>query len=80
MLLMIADIPRTFPDNIYFQDTPGDPQAKRGPLYNVLVALGTKNPSVGYCQVCICSGHIIIKQTLGTDECKKVTSKHDANK
>ncbi|ELT92326.1 hypothetical protein CAPTEDRAFT_210789 [Capitella teleta] len=45
-----TDIPRTFPDNIYFQDTPSDPQCKRAPLFNVLVALGHKNPSIGYCQ------------------------------
>ncbi|XP_076323864.1 growth hormone-regulated TBC protein 1-A-like isoform X2 [Tachypleus tridentatus] len=42
------DIPRTFPDNIYFKVDSLD--GKRQPLYNVLVAFAQKNPSVGYCQ------------------------------
>ena len=50
--IVIADIHRTFPDNIYFQDTPSDPNAKRKPLFNVLVAFGHKNKQAGYCQVC----------------------------
>ena len=47
----VADIPRTFPDNIFFQDVPSDPNAKRLPLYHVLIALAHKNQRVGYCQV-----------------------------
>ncbi|KAI0221408.1 Growth hormone-regulated TBC protein 1-A [Lamellibrachia satsuma] len=45
-----SDIPRTFPDNIFFQDVPSDPNAKRVPLYHVLIALAHKNQHIGYCQ------------------------------
>lgn len=41
------DIPRTFPDNIYFKDAP---DGKRKSLYNVLVAFAHQNEHVGYCQ------------------------------
>lgn len=45
------DIHRTFPDNIYFRDeSGGDPNCKRGPLFNVLVAVSHKNKTTGYCQ------------------------------
>lgn len=44
------DIHRTFPDNIYFQDAPSDPNAKRGALFNVLVAIAHNNRQIGYCQ------------------------------
>jgi len=43
------DVPRTFPDNIYFKDTP-DPRAKRKCLTNVLYAVAHKHPDIGYCQ------------------------------
>lgn len=41
------DIPRTFPDNIYFKN---DPDGKRKLLFNVLVAFAHHNQNVGYCQ------------------------------
>ena len=50
-LLLFLDVPRTFPENIYFQNTPTDPLGKRGPLFNILYALAVKNKEVGYCQV-----------------------------
>lgn len=37
------DLPRTFPDNIYFNDI-------KMPLFNVLVAYAHNNKDVGYCQ------------------------------
>lgn len=37
------DIPRTFPENIYFE-------VHKNELFNVLVAFAHQNPSVGYCQ------------------------------
>jgi len=42
-----TDIPRTFPDNIYFQH-PG--QGFLHPLYNVLIAFVNYHPEIGYCQ------------------------------
>ncbi|XP_035231519.1 growth hormone-regulated TBC protein 1-like [Stegodyphus dumicola] len=42
------DIPRTFPDNIYFKGTSDD--SKRESLKNVLLAFAHHNPSIGYCQ------------------------------
>ena len=37
------DIPRTFPENIYFD-------VHKNELFNVLIAFAQQNPSVGYCQ------------------------------
>ncbi|XP_070799290.1 growth hormone-regulated TBC protein 1 isoform X2 [Pituophis catenifer annectens] len=45
---IITDINRTFPDNIKFRKTAVPCLQKT--LYNVLVAYGHHNPSVGYCQ------------------------------
>ncbi|UYV70170.1 GRTP1 [Cordylochernes scorpioides] len=42
-----TDIPRTFPDNIYFRN---DPEGKCKNLKNVLVAFAHYDKSVGYCQ------------------------------
>ncbi|GFY54847.1 growth hormone-regulated TBC protein 1-A [Trichonephila inaurata madagascariensis] len=42
------DIPRTFPDNIYFKTE--SPDSKRESLKNVLLAFAHKNPLIGYCQ------------------------------
>lgn len=41
------DVPRTFPDNIYFRDYK---EGKLTSLYNVLVAFSHHNKNVGYCQ------------------------------
>lgn len=41
------DVPRTFPDNIYFHD---GRDSKQEPLFNVLVAHAHHNLGVGYCQ------------------------------
>jgi len=43
-----TDLPRTFPDNIFFS-TGGNHQQQ---LYNILVAYAHDNHQVGYCQVC----------------------------
>ncbi|XP_026563160.1 growth hormone-regulated TBC protein 1 [Pseudonaja textilis] len=45
---IMTDINRTFPDNIKFRKTAVPCLQKT--LYNVLVAYGHHNPSVGYCQ------------------------------
>ncbi|KAM6447370.1 growth hormone-regulated TBC protein 1 isoform 1-T1 [Liasis olivaceus] len=45
---ILTDINRTFPDNIKFRKTAVPCLQKT--LYNVLVAYGHHNPSVGYCQ------------------------------
>ncbi|GIY64783.1 hypothetical protein CDAR_303061 [Caerostris darwini] len=42
------DIPRTFPDNIYFKTA--SPDSKRESLKNVLLAFAHQNPAIGYCQ------------------------------
>ncbi|KAK4298628.1 hypothetical protein Pmani_029046 [Petrolisthes manimaculis] len=42
-----VDIPRTFPDNIYFRDYK---EGKLGSLKNVLVAFSNHNKEIGYCQ------------------------------
>ncbi|XP_054719226.1 growth hormone-regulated TBC protein 1-like [Uloborus diversus] len=42
------DIPRTFPDNIYFKCSSSD--SKQQPLKNVLLAFAHQNPTIGYCQ------------------------------
>jgi len=44
------DIPRTFPENIYFADQKEDPNCRLLPLTNVLVALAHRHPDIGYCQ------------------------------
>ncbi|XP_047486440.1 growth hormone-regulated TBC protein 1-A-like [Penaeus chinensis] len=41
------DVPRTFPDNIYFRDYN---EGKLTDLYNVLVAFAHHNKKIGYCQ------------------------------
>lgn len=43
------DVPRTFPDNIYFRDYK---EGKLSNLYNVLIAFSQHNKKIGYCQVC----------------------------
>ena len=52
MYIFIADMHRTFPDNLYFMAV-GDKNCLRQPLFNVLVALGHKNTESSYCQVTI---------------------------
>ena len=41
------DLPRTFPENIYFQNSKGC----QDQLYRVLFAFAADNPDIGYCQV-----------------------------
>lgn len=55
----LSDIHRTFPDNILFKSE----ASLQGSLFNVLVAYGHHNKTVGYCQVktmttsaCSCRG------------------------
>ena len=43
-----TDLPRTFPDNIYFDPT--HPDSLRPALNNVLRAFAVSNPGIGYCQ------------------------------
>ena len=52
-VLLIADIHRTFPENIYFARM-DDPAGLQKPLKNVLSAFALNNPHVGYCQVSCC--------------------------
>jgi hypothetical protein len=42
-----TDLPRTFPDNIFFNNT----ENQQHQLYNVLLAFAHQNKIVGYCQV-----------------------------
>ena len=44
-----SDVPRTFPNNIYFQGPTSS--AQQNALSNVLVAVAHNNPDIGYCQV-----------------------------
>lgn len=44
-----TDLPRTFPDNIFFSAEENHQQQ----LYNILVAYAHDNHQVGYCQVCV---------------------------
>ncbi|KAE8625742.1 hypothetical protein XENTR_v10006376 [Xenopus tropicalis] len=46
--LVITDLNRTFPDNVLFQKN-ANPSLQKD-LYNVLVAYGQHNKTVGYCQ------------------------------
>ena len=41
------DLPRTFPDNIFFNNT----DRHQRQLYNILLAFAHQNQEVGYCQV-----------------------------
>lgn len=50
----LADMHRTFPDNILFKSK-AEPSLQ-GALYNVLLAYGQHNQAVGYCQVRRASG------------------------
>ena len=43
-----TDVPRTFPDNIYFKDYK---EGNLETLHNVLVAFAHHNVKIGYCQV-----------------------------
>lgn len=45
-----TDLPRTFPDNIFFIPSEGSQQE----LYRVLFAFAADNTNVGYCQVLNC--------------------------
>lgn len=42
-----TDLPRTFPDNIFFNNT----ENQQYQLYNILLAFAHQNKTVGYCQV-----------------------------
>lgn len=48
-VLLFSDIPRTFPDNIYFKNS--SPDSKQEALKRVLLAFAHQNPKIGYCQV-----------------------------
>lgn len=41
------DLPRTFPDNIFFNNL----ENQQDQLYNILLAFAHQNTTVGYCQV-----------------------------
>lgn len=43
------DIPRTFPQNIYYKDVSTEPSLRPG-LRRVLLAFAVQNPQIGYCQ------------------------------
>lgn len=42
-----VDVPRTFPDNIFFQPSSENQSA----LFRILYAFAAQNPNIGYCQV-----------------------------
>ncbi|XP_041355294.1 growth hormone-regulated TBC protein 1-like [Gigantopelta aegis] len=44
------DIPRTFPENVHFDDTELNPNGQQQPLQRVLSAIAKHNPRLGYCQ------------------------------
>ena len=43
-----TDLPRTFPNNMYFDKTSST--CYQRPLYNILRAFANNNPNIGYCQ------------------------------
>ena len=45
---IVADMPRTFPDNAHFDST--NPASLQTPLLRILRAMANSNPKVGYCQ------------------------------
>ncbi|CAH8493092.1 unnamed protein product [Heterobilharzia americana] len=49
MNVILADVPRTFPENVHFQDTNG-PNNKLVSLERVLSAFAVHCPNIGYCQ------------------------------
>lgn len=51
------DLPRTFPDNIFFNNTP----CHQLQLYNILLAFAHQNKVVGYCQVIVVHKQFIKK-------------------
>lgn len=46
--IILIDVPRTFPDNIFFVDMR---EERPSQLYRILVAFSHHNKTVGYCQV-----------------------------
>lgn len=46
----ILDIPRTFPNNLYYRENAGK-DSLRPALRRVLLAFAIHNPNIGYCQV-----------------------------
>lgn len=49
MSVILADLPRTFPENVFFKNFT-DPESKLPSLKRVLVAFAAQFPKVGYCQ------------------------------
>ncbi|TPP57017.1 Growth hormone regulated TBC protein 1 A [Fasciola gigantica] len=49
MSVILADVPRTFPENVFFRDS-GSRLSKLRSLQRVLSAFAVKFPRVGYCQ------------------------------
>lgn len=49
-VLIVSDIPRTFPENPFFQVEKTTEDNLLGPLRNILFAFVAHNPDVGYCQ------------------------------
>lgn len=45
--IITVDVPRTYPDNVYFYPTSENHSA----LFRILYAFAAQNPHVGYCQV-----------------------------
>jgi len=43
-----TDMPRTFPNNVFFDTT--NPNSMQKPLLNILKAFANNNPNIGYCQ------------------------------
>lgn len=47
---VLADVPRTFPENPFFQFEKKTEDSLLDPLKNILYAFAAHNPNVGYCQ------------------------------
>lgn len=45
--IITVDVPRTYPDNIYFYPSSENHSA----LFRILSAFAAQNPYIGYCQV-----------------------------
>lgn len=45
--IITVDVPRTYPDNIYFYQASENQKA----LFRILCAFAAQNPYIGYCQV-----------------------------
>ena len=55
-------MPRTFPNNMYFDST--NPNSMQKPLLNILKAFANNNPTIGYCQVEKVSNNVMLRTSF----------------